>query len=272
MGLAKKGLSAYEQSQSNSGSGGRDDRDDRDDGDSSNNYGKTGGRQHNNPPQRGGGGRDDGDDGDNSNDYGKSRGQYNTPPQRSGGGRDDGDGGDDSYNKTGGREFNAPHHGGSGENQSFYNEQDVVNKAASHSSEDPSMFSSALSHISSNSHQHNQPIDEEEVTDAHRKIYQQGGSADGLSASSMGSAAALQAFKKFTGGGGGGPSSQSDLISLAMSEASKLFDQSGGSSQGNKQDAVNSAGMTIMKLMVQSKLGGSGGGIGGLMGMASKFM
>ena len=54
-----------------------------------------------------------------------------------------------------------------------------------------------------------------------------------------------------------------------MAEASKLFDSSGGSSHGNKQDAVNSAGMTIMKLMVQSKFGGGGGGggVGGLMSL-----
>jgi len=87
----------------------------------------------------------------------------------------------------------------------------------------------------------------------------------------MGSAAALQVFKQFTGGGGGGNKSQSDMVSLAMAEASKLFDSS--SSQGNKQDAVNSAGMTIMKLLVQSKLGGGGGGgMGGLMSLATKFM
>ena len=63
------------------------------------------------------------------------------------------------------------------------------------------------------------------------------------------------------------------MISLAMAEASKLFDSSGGSSSGGKQDAINSAGMTIMKLMVQSKLGGGGnsGGMGGLMSLVSSF-
>lgn len=58
-----------------------------------------------------------------------------------------------------------------------------------------------------------------------------------------------------------------------MAEASKLFDKSGGAAQGNKQDAVNSAGMTIMKLLVQSKLGLGGGsnsgGLGGLMSIVS---
>jgi hypothetical protein len=59
---------------------------------------------------------------------------------------------------------------------------------------------------------------------------------------------------------------------MAMAEASKLFDSSGGASSGNKQDAVNSAGMTIMKLLVQSKVSGmtggsNSGGLGSLVGM-----
>jgi len=70
---------------------------------------------------------------------------------------------------------------------------------------------------------------------------------------------------------------KSQLIGKAMAEASKLFDKSGGASSGNKQDAVNGAAMTVMKLLVQSKLsaatgGGNSGGLGSLMGMASKFM
>lgn len=61
-----------------------------------------------------------------------------------------------------------------------------------------------------------------------------------------------------------------------MSEASKLFDKSGGAASGNKQDAVNGAAMTVMKLLVQSKVSGAmggsnSGGIGSLMGMVSRF-
>ena len=61
-----------------------------------------------------------------------------------------------------------------------------------------------------------------------------------------------------------------------MSEASKLFDKSGGAASGNKQDAVNGAAMTVMKLLVQSKVssamgGSNSGGIGSLMGMVSRF-
>jgi len=85
-------------------------------------------------------------------------------------------------------------------------------------------------------------------------------------------------MKKFTGGDKHDskkkPQSKTDLVSLAMAEASKLFDKSGSSAHGNKQDAVNSAGMTIMKLMVQSKFSGTtggkdSGGLGGLMSMVS---
>lgn len=81
-------------------------------------------------------------------------------------------------------------------------------------------------------------------------------------------------MKKFTGGDkhdSKKPKSKTDLVSLAMAEASKLFDKSGGSAHGNKQDAVNSAGMTIMKLMVQSKFSGTTGGkeSGGLSGLMS---
>jgi len=84
-------------------------------------------------------------------------------------------------------------------------------------------------------------------------------------------------MKKFTGDKHDSkkkPQSKTDLVSLAMAEASKLFDKSGSSAHGNKQDAVNSAGMTIMKLMVQSKFSGTtggknSGGLSGLMSMVS---
>lgn len=60
-----------------------------------------------------------------------------------------------------------------------------------------------------------------------------------------------------------------------MAEASKLFDKSGGAASGSKQDAVNGAAMTVMKLLVQSKIGGGttggkdSGGLGGLVGLVS---
>ena len=97
-----------------------------------------------------------------------------------------------------------------------------------------------------------------------------------MDASGMGAAAAMQAFKMFTSGGGSQSSSgggmQSKLMGMAMSEAAKLFESSGGASSGNKQDAVNSAGMTVMKLMMKSKMnsmmgGSDSGGLSSLMGM-----
>ena len=101
-----------------------------------------------------------------------------------------------------------------------------------------------------------------------------------MDASSLGAAAAMQAFKHFTSSGGsshgGSGNPQSQLVGMAMAEASKLFDQSGGASKGNKQDAVNGAAGTVMKLLIKSKFsqmtgGSNSGGLSQLMGLASKF-
>ncbi|PSS05438.1 hypothetical protein PHLCEN_2v3818 [Hermanssonia centrifuga] len=155
------------------------------------------------------------------------------------------------------------------------NHEEVVQTASQQGSGDSSMFSSALGFLNQHQDEHERPVNEEHVTSAHQQAYSEG-NASSLSAGSMGSAAALQVLKGFTSGGGGG-GSQSQLISLAMAEASKLFDSAGGAASGNKQDAVNGAAMTVMKLLVQSKFsgttgGGNSGGLGSLMGLASKFM
>jgi len=183
-----------------------------------------------------------------------------------------------NVNKTGGQEYNSPHH--SQQDQGNYGpnfDHDEVIQTAQQHGGDPSLVSKAMGFLNQNKGEHEQPIDEEHVQSAHRAAYQDD-SARNLSAGSMGSAAAMQVLQKFTSGGsGGGGGSKSELISMAMAEASKLFDKSGGAASGNKQDAVNGAGMTIMKLMVQSKFsgatgGGNSGGLGSLMGMASKFI
>ncbi|KAM5542677.1 hypothetical protein V8D89_003638 [Ganoderma adspersum] len=181
--------------------------------------------------------------------------------------------------KTGGQEYNSPHHsqgGHSGVGRPEFDEDEVVTTASREGSGDHSLFSSALGFLRQNKDEHERPIDEETVQHAHQKAYHED-SAGSLPASSLGSAAALQVLKKFTSGGSGGGGSQTQLISLAMAEASNLFDKSGGASSGNKQDAVNGAAMTVMKLLVQSKFsgaigGGGSGGLGSLMGLASKFM
>lgn len=54
----------------------------------------------------------------------------------------------------------------------------------------------------------------------HQQTYSQG--ADNLDSNSLGSAAALQALKKFTQGETGGNQSQGAFLGLALSEASKV--------------------------------------------------
>jgi len=96
----------------------------------------------------------------------------------------------------------------------------------------------------------------------------------------MGSAAAMQALKMFTGGQSGnsaGGNSQNAFIGMAMGQASKLFDSqaSAGNVAGgaSKESAVQQAGEMALKMYMQSQgSGGSGGGMGGLMGLASKFL
>lgn len=165
--------------------------------------------------------------------------------------------------------------------------QYAVQAAAQHAgSQDTAIFQNAVNHINSGPPA-TPSLDHQEVEDAHTEAYGNGNAA-ALGASGMGAAAAMQAFKMFTshGGsaasaaGGGGGNTQSQLLSMAMAEASKLFDQ-GGAASGNKQEAVTSAAKTMLKLLVQSKMGaggagGAGGGSSGslssLLSLANKFM
>lgn len=100
---------------------------------------------------------------------------------------------------------------------------------------------------------------------------------------SLGSAAAIQALKLFTGGQSGSSAqgnSQSAFVGLAMAEASKLFDQK--ASQGkvagdtSKESAVAKAGEMALKFYLKSQGGGSSGGQSdsgsSLLGLASKFL
>ncbi|TFK36955.1 hypothetical protein BDQ12DRAFT_686152 [Crucibulum laeve] len=186
--------------------------------------------------------------------------------------------------KTGGQEYNSPHHSGQdGSSHSGGPEIDhheAIKNAERNGSGEGSLFSTALGFLSDNKHKQEEPVDEDEVTRAHEKVYQQGDTSN-VSANALGGAAALQVLKQFVGGSGGsktsGGNSQTQLIGLAMAEATKLFDKSGGAASGNKQDAVNGAAMTIMKLLVQSKFSGgitggsNSGGLSGLMGLASQL-
>ncbi|KAH9065786.1 hypothetical protein EDB87DRAFT_888405 [Lactarius vividus] len=183
-----------------------------------------------------------------------------------------------NYRKTGGEEYNSPHHSQQGSSHGgpqfrTVDHDEVVRTAKTHGSGDDSLFSSALSYVHDNKGQHHDDIDEHEVQEAHRKVYEDNSDKD-LPASSLGSAAALEVLKKFASGNGGksgSGNSQTQLISMAMAEASKLFDKSGGGSSGKKQDAVNGAAMTVVKLLVKSKFSGGvtggadSGGLGSLL-------
>ncbi|PPQ63777.1 hypothetical protein CVT24_004319 [Panaeolus cyanescens] len=179
--------------------------------------------------------------------------------------------------KTGGEEYNSPHHSGhNSATRPDIDDSEAIRNAKAHSSQqDTSLFETALGFLNSNKSKHEEPLDEDDVTRAHHKAYNEGNTS-GLSANALGGAAALQVLKQFTSGSGSssrGGSSQTQLISLAMAEATKLFDKSGGNASGNKQDAVNGAAMTVMKLLVQSKFGGGttggsdSGGLGGLLNL-----
>jgi len=191
-----------------------------------------------------------------------------------------------NVSKTGGEEYNAPSHsnqgdyqGGQGGSQRYrpnIDHDQAANLASQGSNEDSGMFHKALSYVHENSDEHHKqfsPEDESHITRSHQEAYHPDGNprvynTSNMSASQMGSAAAMQALKSFTSGGGGsgGGGGQTQLISMAMSEASKLFDASnGGGGGGDKQAVISGAAMTVMKLMAQQ---GGGGGGGGMLGMA----
>ena len=95
----------------------------------------------------------------------------------------------------------------------------------------------------------------------------------------MGSAAAMQALKMFSGGGSSGSAggnSQNAFVGMAMAQASKLFDSQSAagnvSSGASKESAIQQAGEMALKMYMQSQGGSGGGGMSGLMGMASKFL
>jgi hypothetical protein len=112
-------------------------------------------------------------------------------------------------------------------------------------------------------------VNENEVTNAHQQVYGDG-DASNVSASALGSAAALQTLKSFMSSGGqqnnSGSNMQTQMIGMAMSEAAKMFEQTGNT--GDKQEAINGAAATMFKLMMQAKF--SGGSVGG--GDIASFM
>ncbi|GFP56571.1 hypothetical protein TASIC1_0007006300 [Trichoderma asperellum] len=142
------------------------------------------------------------------------------------------------------------------------------------SSGNSDMFSNAINSISQKkSHLANSDIDEQEAIRKHQETYNQDSS--NLSSNSLGSAAAMQALKKFTQGETGGNQSQGAFLGLALSEASKLFDAKAANGQvasdASKESVIQQAGEMAMKMYFKSQGGSQGGGSSQLLSFASKF-
>jgi len=180
-----------------------------------------------------------------------------------------------SYGSGGG------HDGGS----SGYDQDEAIKQARKHGNEkDGNLFSQAMSFLGNKKNDDNEDIDEQQMVGAHQQLYGNHSSGSAHDSNFLGAGAAMQALKMFTGGGAGAGgmgshgagNSQSQFIGMAMAQASKLFDQQNG--QGNvasgadKQSAVNAAAKMALKMYMKSEGQGGGGGQGGLLGMASKFM
>ncbi|OWZ28255.1 beta-flanking protein [Cryptococcus neoformans AD2-60a] len=254
-------------------------------GNNNNSYGNShqGSLNNDNSQQQYGGnqnqsyGQQSGSYGQQSGGYGQQSGSYGQ--QETYGGQNQG------YGQIGGSEYNRPHgQGGASSGNSGFPSIDsntavsAANEHNSNGNENSSLFSSALSFIG-NMNKNDTDIDEEKVQRDHQQVYGQGNTG-GMTSSSLGAAAAMQALKSFTSGGAdtssnkqGGGDMQSKIMGMAMSEAAKLFDSSGGNVQGNKQDAITSAGQVIMKLMLKSQVSGMIGGSnsGGLSGPPSSL-
>lgn len=143
------------------------------------------------------------------------------------------------------------------------------------SSGNSEIFSSVINSISQKKgHLANSDIDEQEAIRKHQETYSQ--DTSGLSSNSLGSAAAMQALKKFTQGETGGNQSQGAFLGLALSEASKLFDAKAANGQvasdASKESVIQQAGEMAMKMYFKSQGGSSsGGGTSQLLSLASKF-
>ncbi|KAJ5566473.1 hypothetical protein N7535_008111 [Penicillium sp. DV-2018c] len=155
-------------------------------------------------------------------------------------------------------------------NPSPYNSTDLssaVNHASEHhSSEDKSLFSTALSFLTKDDkNTSNTDLDEQQVVNAHQAMYGSGSSSSQKhDSSTVGAGAAIEALKMFTSGGkDDGGMDKNKLIGLAMAQAGKLWDEkngNGGNVSGDKQSAINSAAEVALKMYLKSQ----GVGLGAL--------
>ncbi|KAI8974341.1 hypothetical protein BDB01DRAFT_838789 [Pilobolus umbonatus] len=127
-----------------------------------------------------------------------------------------------------------------------------------------SVFSSILSKV-------NPPeeVDEQQTyraAEAYDKVYNHS-DANQVNSRDLGSAAAMQAFKMFSGGNNNNGGS-SQLIGLAMGEATKLFKSQKSSGNVNQGEMLQAAVSMAMQLfMTQNSNNNNGGGMGAIMGM-----
>ncbi|EMR67596.1 hypothetical protein MGN70_006786 [Eutypa lata] len=172
-----------------------------------------------------------------------------------------------------------------------YDADDDLRGAPEHASRnaggsgDHDFFSSIISAVTQKKQSlKDEDVDEDDAVKQHKRFYDDD-DKDDADDRSMGSAAAMQALKLFSGGQSGSSAesnSQSAFVGLAMAEASKLFDQK--ASQGkvsgdtSKESAVQKAGEMALKFYLKSQ-GGSAGGAqqsdssaSALLGLASKFL
>ncbi|KAK2594557.1 hypothetical protein QQS21_007729 [Conoideocrella luteorostrata] len=161
--------------------------------------------------------------------------------------------------------------GGAIQNDVLKMAQQHASGSAGHSG-NSDLFSNILGAVSQKQDKiQNEDIDEEDAVKQHQHAYQNDGKGD---SSSLGTAAAMQALKKFTQSDNSASSStgQAAFLGMAMSEASKLFDskaQQGKVTDGaSKENVVQQAVETAMKMYFKSQAGSQGG----LAGMASKFL
>lgn len=102
-----------------------------------------------------------------------------------------------------------------------------------HSSEDSSLFSTALSFLNEHKGQFQDPsryeVDEQHAVQAHNAMYNESGESQRHDSSTVGAGAAMQALKMFTSGGASdGGMDKNKLIGLAMAQAGKLWDEKQG--------------------------------------------
>ena len=125
-------------------------------------------------------------------------------------------------------------------------------------------------------------IDEDSAVQGHKKYFGDDDDGKEATSSSIGSAAAMQALKMFTGGNApaaqshGQTAGQGQFVALALSEASKLFDQQANqgkvSPEASKESAVMKAGEMALKMYLKGGQGGATSGPGGFLGLAEKLM